>query len=201
MKLVLASGNQGKLNELKALLSKQPVEIYSMSDFNNIKEAQETGKTFAENAIIKAQNVADSTGYLSLADDSGLEVDALDGAPGVYSARYAGENACDQDNNNKLLRSLKDIPYKQRTARFKCVIAIAYPDTPPVTFTGTCEGYILREPKGDRGFGYDPLFYHPDMGKTFGELYQEEKSSISHRGKALEKLVANFQDVMSLMEG
>ncbi len=201
VKLVLATGNSGKVTELSDLLSDYHIEVLSMNDYSNIEEPKETGETFAENAIIKAENVANATGELALADDSGLEVDVLNGEPGVYSARYAGDSADDQDNNNKLLRSLADISLENRTAKFKSVIALAHPNITTLTFSGICHGYIIDEPRGERGFGYDPLFYFPETDKTFAEMSGNEKSLISHRGRALRKLINSFDEILTYLEG
>lgn len=197
-KLVIATGNKGKLKEFQRLLEPLGVEILSLADFPTIGEIEETGKTFAENALIKARTTALKTGFLSLADDSGLEVDFLQGAPGVNSARFAGEPTDDKRNNQKLLDLLKNIPLPQRTGRFKCVIAIVQPNGEEFTVEGKCEGLILEEEKGGKGFGYDPLFYVPQYDNTFAQLDMDIKNEISHRGKAtreavqiLEKLFGN----------
>jgi len=187
VKIVLATGNQGKVQELNEILREINVEVLSLIDFPDIGEIIEDGSTFTENAVKKAKTVTDFTGLTALADDSGLEVDYLEGAPGIYSARFAGENKNDLDNNLKLLDLLKDVPDNRRTARFRCVIAIATPCGETHTTGGECEGRIGREMKGDNGFGYDPLFYLPDFDKTFAELDSETKNRISHRGRALAK--------------
>jgi len=185
IKLVLASRNRGKLKELKALLESLPVEVASLEDYPQIAEVAEDGVTFAENAVKKARAVAAATGLFALADDSGLEVDYLNGAPGVFSARFAGEGHDDRANNEKLLRLLAGVPPEKRTARFRCVVAVAAPGGEVYTAEGTCAGVIAAEPRGNRGFGYDPLFFVPQLGKTFAELDPEVKNTISHRARAL----------------
>ncbi len=184
-KLVLASGNQGKLKELSSLLAPLNIAVVSLADFPDMPETIEDGATFAENAVKKAKEAAEYTGLTALADDSGLEVDYLNGLPGVYSARFAGEAKDDAANNKKLLRLLHGVPYEKRTARFRSVIAICDPQGEIYTSDGRCEGYILEEERGSGGFGYDPLFYVPAYQKTFAELTMEEKNKISHRGRAL----------------
>lgn len=186
-KLVIATHNQGKLKEIKALLKDLNFQVVSLTDFPDILEIAENGNTFRENALIKAKEACEKTGFWTMADDSGLEVDALNGAPGVYSARFAGEPKSDKRNNNKLIEALKEVPREQRSARFKCVIAICSPSGGEYFAEGLCEGTILNEPRGSGGFGYDPLFYLPQYQKTFSELELEEKNIVSHRGKALLK--------------
>lgn len=183
--LILASKNAGKLREFQSLLEGLPFIVTSLADYPHIPEIEETGATFAENAAIKAEAVAKYTGELSLADDSGLEVDALDGRPGIYSARFAGEPGSDEANNCKLLDLLSAVPVEKRTARFHCVIAIAEPGAPTQLAEGRCEGLIMFAPSGTGGFGYDPLFYVPSLGKTFAEMTAEQKNKISHRAHAL----------------
>lgn len=187
--LVLASGNQGKIAEFQRLLEGLEIQVHSMKEYPEIGDIVEDGATFAENALIKARTVCQATGKAALADDSGLMVDALDGAPGIYSARFAGEQHDDEANNAKLLRLLQDVQDGARSGKFFCAIAIVLPDGREYTVEGTCPGVILRELKGQGGFGYDPLFYVPEMGKTFAELSMEEKNRISHRGHANRKAV------------
>jgi XTP/dITP diphosphohydrolase len=187
-KLVLASRNKGKLKELKNLLEGEPFEICSLEDFPEIPEIPETGNTFNENAFIKAKTVADYTGYIALADDSGLEVDALNGAPGVYSARFAGEEQDDAANKQKLLQLLKNIPLEKRNARFRCAVAVVEPGGFFQATEGVCEGKIAFEPRGKNGFGYDPIFIVEGCGgKTMAELNLETKNTISHRARAFKK--------------
>lgn len=185
--IVIASHNQGKIKELKLLLADTNLKLLSLADFLEIGPIAETGQTFRENARQKAATVARATGLVAIADDSGLEVDALQGAPGVYSARFAGEEANDEANNAKLLRCLSQIPEGKRTARFRSVIAIAKPSGECYFAEGICEGSIGFHPKGNNGFGYDPLFIVQGDNRTLAELSIEEKNKISHRGKALRK--------------
>ncbi len=189
-KVVLASGNAGKLREFQQLLQGCGFEIVPQSDFN-VTNAEETGTTFVENAIIKARHACQQTGLPAIADDSGIEVDALNGRPGVYSARYAGENATDEKNNEKLLMELVDIPAEKRTARYHAVLAyMRHADDPtPILCHGTWEGIILTEPRGENGFGYDPLFFVPSHNCASAELDKAEKNRISHRGKAMQELL------------
>lgn len=185
-KIVIATRNRGKLAEFSRLLDDLPVEIFSLDEFEDIPEIEETGATFQENAAVKARTVADLTGLIAVADDSGLEVDALNGAPGVYSARFAGEKSSDADNNAKLLKLLQGIPLPKRTARFRSVIAVALPGGECYFAEGKCEGLIGLEPSGANGFGYDPLFFLPSQKLTFAQLSVEEKNKISHRAKAVQ---------------
>nr|WP_204618226.1 XTP/dITP diphosphatase [Desulforadius tongensis] len=185
MELVLASGNKGKLQELRALLAPYNITVYSLADYPDMPETVEDGSTFLENAVKKAREAAAYTGLPALADDSGLEVDYLNGQPGVYSARFAGPQKDDAANNSKLLRLMQNVPWEQRTAGFRCVMAICTPQGEVYTSEGTCRGYILQQARGQGGFGYDPLFYVPEYDKTFAELDMSEKNKISHRGKAL----------------
>ncbi len=184
--IVLASGNRGKLEELRALLGSS-VTVVTAVDLG-AEMPEETGTTFAENAILKAKEVARQTGHMAIADDSGLEVDALNGAPGVYSARYSGDGATDERNTQKLLEALQGLPAEERIARFRSVIAIAFSPQDIVTTAGSCEGRIADAPKGTNGFGYDPIFELPD-GRTMAELKPDEKNAISHRGHAMRDAV------------
>lgn len=181
-KLVVATTNQGKAREVAQLLEGMPFEIVSLADYPNAPDVEETGTTFTENAVLKATAYARFTGELTIADDSGLEVDALDGAPGVYSSRFAPS---DPERIFKLLDLMRNIPDERRTARFRCAIAISEPDGSIRTCEGKVEGLIAREPRGNNGFGYDPVFYVPDLGKHMAELSSSEKNAISHRGAAL----------------
>lgn len=192
--LVLATTNRGKSREIRDFLKGFPVEIKDLNDFGPIPQAVEDGKDFEENAYKKASFTAKVLGLPTLADDSGLEVDALNGAPGVHSARYAGPDATDAENNAKLLDALSGV--ESRTARFHCVLSLAVPMGFALTYEAKCEGIILKEPRGEKGFGYDPLFYYPPLDKTFGEMTLEEKSRVSHRGKALAELKQEFDKVM-----
>lgn len=188
-KIVMATRNRGKAIELKKLLADFSVEILTLADLSGMPEVEETGATFRENALLKAKAAAEFAHLPSLADDSGLEVDALAGQPGVYSARFAGEPASDEKNNHKLLERLRGIPKEQRTARFVCTIALVTPDGQVEMTEGRCEGIILEELRGTGGFGYDPLFYVSELGKTMAELTGEEKNEVSHRGKALRAML------------
>ena len=188
LKFVLASRNKKKIRELETFLAGIPSDkvILSLDDIGYHGEIVEDGKTFAENSLIKA-SVPAKLGYIGVADDSGLEVDALNGAPGVYSARYSGEGATDEKNNAKLLSELEDVPDDKRTARFRTVVTCAFPDGTYFQVDGCCEGKILRDPEGSDGFGYDPLFWYAPFEKTFASLTPEEKNAVSHRGKAMRK--------------
>ncbi len=188
-RLVLASGNPGKLRELSAMLADFGYDLHAQSEFG-VGEVAETGTTFVENAIIKARHAAAETGLPALADDSGIEVDALDGAPGVYSARFAGENASDEDNNALLVEKLRGVPAAERTARYRAVIVLLRhaADASPLICEGSWEGLIRLEPAGSGGFGYDPYFYLPERGCTSAELGAEEKNRLSHRGRAIAEL-------------
>lgn len=189
--IVLASNNPGKVREFNALLADHHIEVVPQSQFG-VAEADETGLSFVENAILKARNAAAHTGLPAIADDSGLEVDALNGAPGIYSARYAGVGAGDKANLEKLLADLKDVPEAQRTARFQCLMVYMRHanDPTPLICQGTWEGRILFEPRGSQGFGYDPVFFVPTHNCSSAELPPEVKNALSHRGQALRKLVA-----------
>lgn len=188
LEVVLATRNQGKIKEIAAYLKDEEIRIYSLDDFPRTAEVKEDGKTFRENALKKARHVANSTGKLTLADDSGLEVDALGGKPGVLSARYAGEKATDDEKNKKLLDALNGLPLERRGASFRCVFALVEPSGHEVIIEEACRGVIAPERRGDRGFGYDPLFFFPPLQRTFAELTAEEKNVFSHRGKALRRL-------------
>ncbi|MBT3529479.1 MAG: RdgB/HAM1 family non-canonical purine NTP pyrophosphatase [Gammaproteobacteria bacterium] len=191
-KIVLASGNKGKLVELNAILADEGVELLPQSEFG-VSDADETGLSFVENALIKARHACLETGLPAIADDSGIEVDALNGQPGIYSARYAGGHGAeaDQDNNDKLLKELEQVAEQDRTARFQCVIVyLRYAEDPmPLVCQGTWEGRILTAESGGNGFGYDPLFYVADYDCASAELDPETKNSISHRGQALRQLL------------
>lgn len=193
MRVVLASNNLGKVGELQALLAPYGVRVLPQTAFA-IPEVEETCPTFVENALLKARNAACYTGLPALADDSGLEVDALGGAPGIYSARYAGPNASDTENNAKLLKALADLQGEERRARFRCVLVFlrhAF-DPSPIIAEGTWEGIIAHEPRGEGGFGYDPVFYLPELKRTAAELTPQEKNALSHRGQALRQLIARW---------
>ncbi len=194
-KIILASNNPGKIREIQSLLSGHDMEILPQASFVQ-EEAEETGQTFLENALIKARHAARLSGLPAIADDSGLEVDALGGAPGVFSARYAGAGAGDRENNVKLLTKLTKVEDDLRTARFRCVMVYVRDaeDANPLIAEGTWEGKILREARGGHGFGYDPLFFVPDQGRSSAELPPEVKNRLSHRGQALRVLVSKMAD-------
>jgi XTP/dITP diphosphohydrolase len=184
-KLVLATRNRGKVREIASILKDLHLDILSSLDFPKIQPVIEDGRTFQENAIKKAETIGRSTGLLALADDSGLEIDALDGQPGICSSRFAGPEQDDEKNIEKVLKLMRRTPENRRQARFRCVIALASPNGRTATVEGTCEGVISTEPRGSAGFGYDPIFLVPEYGKTFAELGEEVKNRISHRAKAL----------------
>jgi non-canonical purine NTP pyrophosphatase (RdgB/HAM1 family) len=188
MTLVIATNNKYKFSEISGILSDLPVTIVPLSDYSEAPELIEEGRTYTENALHKAKTIARFTRQWALADDTGLEVDALNGAPGLYSARYAGEDVTFEQNREKLLRALKDIPRGKRTASFVCVMALAGPSGEASVFEGRVPGWITEEDRGTAGFGYDPVFFVPGAGKTFAEMPPEEKDRISHRALALKKV-------------
>lgn len=192
--LILATRNEGKIAEFKELLSGFQIEIKSLKDFGPISPVVEDGKTFEENAYKKAHLTAKVIGFPAIADDSGLLVEALGGEPGVHSARYAGEGASDEENNQKLLKAMEGID--NRKAKFLCVIAIAVPSGPALTYEGRCEGEIALEPRGENGFGYDSIFYYPPLKKTFAQISAEQKNKISHRGRAMRELRGEFDKIL-----
>ena len=196
-KLLLATSNRGKLRELAELLGDVPYELVSLADVGIDVDVEETGQTFEDNAVLKAETYRDLSGMLTLADDSGLEVDALGGEPGVHSARYAGPDATDSDRIRLLLSNLDGVPESSWTARFRCVIAVAGPGRQTKLFPGACCGRIVREPRGNNGFGYDPVFLFPELGLTMAELTSEQKNAVSHRAVAVQKAVAGLRDAVS----
>ncbi len=196
MKLLVATGNAGKLKEIRSLLADCPIEIIGLDQLQDAPEVVEDGATFAANACKKAREMAAFSQMLTLADDSGLVVDGLDGAPGVYSARYAGEQGNDAANNRKLLEAMAPLPDDERQAAFHCVMALAWPDGRCETFTGTVSGIILHEKRGAGGFGYDPLFLVPEYGKTTAELPLDIKNRISHRGNALRQVIPLLRELV-----
>jgi XTP/dITP diphosphohydrolase len=187
MRLLLATNNEGKAREYKSLLSGVPFELVTPAEVGITTDVEETGQSFEENAALKATTLAAESGLLTLADDSGLEVAALNGEPGTLSARYAGENATDADRVHYLLSKMSNVPEGKRQARFVCVIVIATPEGKVEFVSGECQGAIALKPRGNRGFGYDPVFYLPELGKTMAELSPEAKNKISHRGRAAAK--------------
>ncbi|MCR8850167.1 XTP/dITP diphosphatase [Rossellomorea sp. SC111] len=195
-RVIIATKNRGKAKEFQHMFAPYGYEVQTLLDLPHIEDVEETGETFEENAILKAETVAGELGELVIADDSGLAIDALDGRPGVYSARYAGEEKSDEANMEKVLGELEFVEDSDRTARFYCVLAIAGPDMETKTVTGTCEGMILHDKRGTNGFGYDPIFFVPSLEKTMAELTQDEKSQISHRGHALKKLGNMISDLV-----
>lgn len=196
--IVLATRNKGKVKEMQELLKDFPVEVRSLNDFGPIPEAVEDGETFDENAYKKAHFTAKVLGLPAISDDSGLVVEALDGAPGVRSARYAGDNASDAENISKLLKEMEGTT--NRKAAFECVISLAVPSGPALTYEGRCEGEITTAPQGEGGFGYDPVFFYPPYGKTFAESSMEEKNKVSHRGKALAEVVKEFEKILAWLD-
>ncbi len=196
--LVIATRNRGKLREFKELLKDVDIEIRSLDDFGPIPEVVEDGETFDENAYKKALHTARVLGLPAVADDSGLVVEALGGAPGVFSARYAGDNATDSENLDKLLANMKGV--KNRKASFHCVLSIAVPSGPALTYEASCDGVLLDEKRGDNGFGYDPVFLFEEYGKTFAELTTAEKAKVSHRGKALAEVKAESKMIKKWLE-
>lgn len=196
--LVIATTNTGKTAEIRDLLKDFPITIKNLSDFGPIPPVVEDGDTFDDNAYKKASFTARVLGLPALADDSGLVVDALDGAPGVFSARYGGEGASDADRCQKLLSALEGV--EDRKAAFECVISIAVPTGPALTYDGRCEGEILHAPAGENGFGYDPVFYYAPLKKSFAQLSREDKGQVSHRGRALKEFCAEFDKVMTWLD-
>lgn len=196
--MVIATRNKNKLREFREILKDLKIEVRSLDDFGPTPEAIEDGETFDDNAYKKAIHTAKILGLPAIADDSGLVVDALNGEPGVYSARYAGENATDEENCEKLLTALEGV--ENRRAHFQCVLSIAVPSGPALTYDGKCDGVIIDNKRGDSGFGYDPIFYFEELGKTFAELSMEEKNKVSHRGKALADVKAEISMIKKWLE-
>lgn len=199
MKIVLATQNQHKIQEILNIWGKVPFEILSLSSFPDFPSVVEDGKSFEENSLKKARELSLYSGLMAVADDSGIEVDALKGAPGIYSARFAGEKATDQLNNEKLLKELEAFPEgSARAARFRCVASLVLPKGGEFTFEGVLEGEVLKKARGSQGFGYDPLFYLPEQGLTTASLSMEEKNRISHRGQAFRRLKEKLLALFSL---
>ncbi|MDQ0197105.1 XTP/dITP diphosphatase [Neobacillus ginsengisoli] len=186
--VIIATKNPGKAKEFEHIFASRGITVRTLLDFPEIADVEETGTTFEENAILKAEAVSRLLNKMVIGDDSGLIVDALDGRPGIYSARYAGEHKNDQENTDKVLRELAGVSEADRTARFYCALAVALPNQEVITVSGTCEGRILEERRGSNGFGYDPVFYVPEKGLAMAELPSSEKNKISHRANALKKL-------------
>ncbi len=193
MQIVLATRNAGKIREFSALMADMGVEVLGLDAFPEVDEVEETGTTFEENALLKARAVAAATGLIAVADDSGISVDALGGAPGVYSARYAGGHGDAEANNAKMLQELQGVPDAKRTARFVCVVAASKPDGQTITAQGQWEGRITHGYAGKSGFGYDPIFFDPELGMTAAQMAPEQKNSRSHRGKALRELLTQWR--------
>lgn len=195
--LLIGTKNKGKLNEFKQLFKDHQLTITSLLDHPNQIDVEETGTTFSENAILKAETICNRFNIAVIADDSGLEIEALQGRPGIYSARYAGLEKSDEANIQKVLQEMRHVPWEKRQATFVCVLALAIPGQKTVTFEGRCKGIITEEPKGENGFGYDPIFYIQEKGKTMAELPSTEKNKISHRTKALQKLLNKWNDLLN----
>ena len=192
--ILIATKNKGKAKEFVELFANYGYDVETLLDFPEIEDVEETGLTFKENAFIKADTISKMFNRIVLADDSGLEVDALEGGPGVYSARFAGEHGNDQKNNEKLLDELRGLPLEKRTANFHCSLVLVVPGRTPLFVEGTVDGSILEEPRGENGFGYDPLFYIPSLDRGMAELTNDEKNKISHRANAIKQLEAHLSD-------
>ncbi|WHY65894.1 XTP/dITP diphosphatase [Neobacillus sp. SuZ13] len=198
--VIIATKNPGKAKEFEHIFSSRGITVRTLLDYPEIPDVEETGTTFEENATLKAEAVSKALGKMVIGDDSGLIVDALEGRPGIYSARYAGEPKNDQNNTDKVLSELEDIPEEKRTARFYCALAVAVPGQETKTVSGTCEGRILEERRGTNGFGYDPVFYVPEKGLAMAELSSDEKNKISHRANALKKLDVVLDSILESAE-
>lgn len=195
-KIIIATGNKGKAKEFESMFAPLGYQVLTLHDLEGAVDVEETGSTFEENAILKAESLCERFQTMVIADDSGLMIDALNGRPGVYSARYAGEEKSDDANMKKVLEELKDVPKEQRTARFYCALAVARPGEETLTVSGTVEGYIQSERQGEYGFGYDPIFYVPSLKKTMAQLRPEEKNAISHRANALATLKTTLHKLL-----
>ncbi|QIZ10097.1 XTP/dITP diphosphatase [Priestia megaterium] len=198
--VIIATKNPGKAREFEHIFASRGIEVRTLLDFPEIPDVDETGSTFEENAILKAEAVSQALGKMVIGDDSGLMVDALEGRPGIYSARYAGEQKNDQNNTDKVLSELKGLPDEKRSARFYCALAVAVPGQETITVSGICEGRILEEQRGTNGFGYDPVFYVPEKGLAMAELSSDEKNKISHRANALKKLDVVLDSILERAE-
>lgn len=198
--VIIATKNRGKAKEFEEIFASRGMRVLTLLDFPEIPDVDETGNTFEENATLKAEAVSKALNKMVIGDDSGLMVDALEGRPGIYSARYAGEPKNDQNNLVKVLAELKGVTEEKRTARFYCALAVAIPGQETFTVSGTCEGRILEEPKGTNGFGYDPIFFVPDKGVAMAELTSDEKNKISHRANALKKLDSLLDSILERAE-
>ncbi|SMQ83280.1 XTP/dITP diphosphohydrolase [Bacillus sp. OV166] len=198
--VIIATKNPGKAREFEHIFASRGIEVRTLLDFPEIPDVDETGSTFEENAILKAEAVSQALGKMVIGDDSGLMVDALEGRPGIYSARYAGEQKNDQNNTDKVMSELKGLPQEKRSARFYCALAVAVPGQETITVSGTCEGRILEEQRGTNGFGYDPVFYVLEKGLAMAELSSDEKNKISHRANALKKLDVVLDSILERAE-
>jgi XTP/dITP diphosphohydrolase len=198
--VIIATKNPGKAREFEEIFASRGIEVRTLLDFPEIPDVEESGSTFEENAVLKAEAISQALNKMVIGDDSGLLVDALEGRPGIYSARYAGEPKNDQNNTDKVLSELKDVPEVERTARFYCALAVAVPGQETMTVSGTCEGRILEERRGSNGFGYDPVFYVPEQGVAMAELSSDEKHKISHRANALKKLDVVLDSILQKSE-
>ncbi|MCD4840328.1 XTP/dITP diphosphatase [Neobacillus sedimentimangrovi] len=198
--VIIATKNPGKAKEFEKIFASRGVAVRTLLDFPELPEVEETGTTFEENAVLKAETISKALNKMVIGDDSGLIVDALGGKPGIYSARYAGEPKNDQKNIEKVLSELKGVEEESRTARFYCALAVAIPGQETYTVSGTCEGRILEEPRGSNGFGYDPIFYVPEKGVSMAELSSNEKNQISHRANALKKLDSELDSILERAE-
>ncbi|MCM3237184.1 XTP/dITP diphosphatase [Heyndrickxia oleronia] len=195
--VIIATKNSGKAKEFESLFSAFNIKVKTLLDFPDAIDVEETGHTFEENAVLKAETIASQFGQMVLADDSGLCIDALNGRPGIYSARYAGEEKDDEKNIDKVLKEMKDVPAGDRSARFYCALALAVPGEKTITVSGTCEGEILRGRHGENGFGYDPIFFLKEKGVTMAEIPSSEKNQISHRAAALQNLYIILKDKLN----
>ncbi|CAH2716296.1 dITP/XTP pyrophosphatase [Neobacillus rhizosphaerae] len=198
--VIIATKNPGKAKEFEEIFASRGIEVRTLLDFPEIPDVEESGSTFEENAVLKAEAISQALNKMVIGDDSGLMVKALEGRPGIYSARYAGEPKNDQKNTDKVLSELKDVPEAERTARFYCALAVAVPGQETMTVSGTCEGRILEERRGSNGFGYDPVFYVPEQGVAMAELSSDEKHKISHRANALKKLDVVLDSILKRSE-
>jgi XTP/dITP diphosphohydrolase len=194
--VIIATKNPGKAKEFEHLFASKNISVRTLLDYPEIGDIDETGETFEENAVIKAETISEQLNKMVIGDDSGLMVDALDGRPGIYSARYAGETKDDQANIDKVLDELSNVTEENRSARFYCALAIAIPGKETITVSGTCEGEILNERRGINGFGYDPVFFVPKLGKSMAELPSEEKNRISHRANAIQELSGILESII-----
>jgi XTP/dITP diphosphohydrolase len=200
IEVIIATKNRGKVKEFEDIFARRGVAVRTLLDYPEIVDVEETGQSFEENAILKAEAISNQLKKMVIGDDSGLIVDVLDGRPGIYSARYAGEEKSDQANMDKVLNELKNVPMEERSARFYCALAMAVPGLETITVSGTCEGRILEERKGTNGFGYDPIFYVAEKERSMAELSSDEKNKLSHRANALKKLDTILDSVLEKVD-